>query len=410
MKDIDIEIDNDSTENNEQNVSTEVQSDNTQSDNVDMPKKKNEENIVEINDDEVKITSNVYDNQTIDIKENEVLKGESGSQVIGKVDGVSITPTNKPLPKQIDITVKQKVEKKTNQKRVKVVTKKERIISFFVTLFVILIIGASGYAVYYYGYQNNPSIYKVKNVSFELGSELPQSASYYVTSPLKVDDMEYTLDISQVADGIGNYPYSVKHKNVVKSGIITIQDTTKPELKIKENLIFNKDDKIDVDQLVDGCSDLSGCDYKLAFDINTDSAGEKEVIVTASDSQNNQTEEKFTITVVDIQKSIVCTSKKIQSDDSKYNVYNEYTLNFDGNDYLVSSSGARVFKYLEAGYDDYFTIYYQKQGEQHSEYTFNKESFSYSLKVDVDTKNLTNRNSLIDYFVEDGYSCKEKDI
>src|SRR5574344_2558390 len=131
---------------------------------------------------------------SVEIKETATIKSEVGTSVIGKINGEKIVPTNNPLPDKIDITIKQTVNRKTNNKKIKIITKREKIMNIISFIIVLLVLVGGGFSLYYFGYLNNPSNFKTKNLSFEVGSTLPNSASYYITSPINIDDMEYNID------------------------------------------------------------------------------------------------------------------------------------------------------------------------------------------------------------------------
>jgi len=352
-----------------------------------------------------KITSNVYENSNVEIVETAVEKGTIGSLVIGEIDGDNAVSNNKDLPNQIDITVKKKVDNKNNIKKVKVVTKKEKIISTIVSIFVILVIGAAGYAIYYFGYETNPYFYDVKNIYLELGEELPTSVSYYITSPRPIDDMEYQLDLSNVEkDVVGTYQYSVSHQSVTKYGQIVVNDTTAPTVTFKEDLVFLTNSFVDKSDLVASCEDISNCNYRLEYEISTETPGEKTINVYARDDQGNESVNPVTITILDIKKTLVCTSKETISEDKTYQISHEDTLSFDSNDYLVKKVGAKKYTYLD--YSAYFALFNEQKDNE--DYLFDKSSFSYSIKDNALDYDVTSFNDVMKYYTDLSYTCKEK--
>lgn len=356
-------------------------------------KKKEEEIPVKENNNEV----NIYETAT--------LQGQANSAVIGNIEGENSVANNNAMPENIDITIKQKEDVKNNNKKVKVVSKKDKIITTVITIFVILVLIGAGYSAYYFGYLNNPNIYKVKTIYLELGDELPATVSYYVESPLQIDDMQYSVDTSQVAyDIIGTYSYSVSHNGVTKTGQVIVRDTTVPKLVIKneEDLIFMKDATITKEDIVESCEDISNCTYKLENEIATDTAGEKEVKVIAVDEQNNETSANAKVTIVDIQRTITCETSLQENEDKTYSTSTSVTLNFDSNDELVQAVGGT--KYVYSDYSAYFNIL--NENKENKDYTFEKATFSYILKGNVDTNNLTSFNDLLKYFSDNGYTCK----
>ena len=351
------------------------------------------------------VSSNVEDNSQVTIIETAITKGAYGSQVIGNIEGESVVPTNNPLPEQMDITVKQKNDNKSKAKKIKVVSKKERIMSALISIFVVLGFGGAAFAAYYFGYKTNPSLYTLKTIYLELGEHLPSTVSYYIQNSNQYDDMEYNLDISNVTQNtIGSYTYTVTHKNVTKSAQVIVRDTKAPVLTIKddEHLVFQKNAKVTKDDIVVLCEDLSNCTYKTEFDINTETPGDKDVNIIARDDVGNETTANVVIKIIDIQKTLVCSSSEVESSDKKYKTSNIYTLNFDGNDYLIKQKG--IIQYVYTDYAAFFEKFNELEND--SNYTFNKSSFSYSEPTEVQTNNLTNLNDLVNYYNDNGFTCK----
>jgi len=364
-------------------------------------KKNKTKPIKEVNE----FSSNVEDSSQVTIIETAITKGSYGSQTIGNIDGESVIPTNTPLPEPVDITVKQKTDNKSKTKKIKVVSKKEKVMSILISIFVILGFAGAGFAIYYFGYKTNPSLYTLKTIYLELGDHLPSTVSYYIQNSNQYDDMEYNLDLSKVSQStIGSYPYTVTHKTVSKTSQVIVRDTKAPVLTLKEKevLVFQKNAKVGKDDIVVSCEDLSNCTYKTEYDINTESPGEKEVTIIARDDVGNEAREVVTIKIIDIQKTITCTSSDVESSDSKFKYNYIYTLSFDGNDYLVRQKGITQYTYSD------YAAYYEKYDElkNDSNYSFDRISFAYSEPTEVKTNNLTNLNDLVKYYNDSGYTCK----
>ena len=352
------------------------------------------------------ITSNVAEANSVDIVETAAIKGASGSEIIGSIAGDVATANNNPLPPSIDLNAPKEVIKKGKNKKVRVVTKKERITSIIVTLLVIIILGGSGYAAYYFGYARNPAIFSVKTVNLELGDTLSATVADYVDGGLDLDDMEYTLDTSQVAyDIVGTYTYSVTHGTVTKTGTIIVKDTKAPKLEFKDSskLVFMKNDKVTKKDIVESCEDISRCEYKLEAEIDTSSVGEKTVNVIAIDDQNNKQTYTTTVKVLDIQRTMVCVSSPITEANEIYKSYTDLELNFDGNDQLVLTK-----KYNRAVYMDY-AVYFDvlDKYKDDESYVFDNTTFSY--KIEDKTPQVTNATSFDDvlkYYNDQGYTCR----
>lgn len=358
----------------------------------------NNSNIIE--DNTVKVEDKV-DNR-VEIKESATIKSEVGTSVIGNINGDNITATNDPLPEKININVKAKGPAKVNNKKIRVVTKREKIMNVIVVILVILILGGGGFATYYFAYLNNPSIFTVKDLSFELGDELPTSITYYVTSPKTVDGMEYSLDLSNVEAGVGSYSYTVTHKSVQKSGNITIKDTKGPVVTFKDNLSFSKGSILTKDDIVKSCDDPSNCTYKLENDIDTSVSGKKDLNIIANDDIGNISTSSVSINIIDISKFITCTSAEETSSDKTYKTVAEDTINFDSSDNLVSSSSKKVVTYIDL--NAFFTLYNAEK--DNTEYSFDKVKFNYTIKNDIDLNGLKTYTEIVNSYNQRGYSCK----
>ena len=341
-------------------------------------------------------------NNNIEIKKTATIKSESGTSVIGEISGDTITATNNPLPDKIDINSKPKVVNKETNKKVKVMTKREKIMSVLAYILVIFVIIGGGIAIYYFGFLNNPSNFNVKNLSFELGSELPTGVSNYITSSNKIDGMEYSLDISGVGKEAGSYNYSVTHKGVTKKGTITISDTKAPVVTLNDNLNFTKGATITKDDIVKSCVDPSNCTYDLEKSIDTSTSGTVNVNIIAKDDVGNTVTTNAQITIIDISKTIVCLSASEKSSDDSYSTVIEDTINFDSNDKVVSSSSKKIVTYIDL--NQFFTLYNAEK--DNNEYSFDKVKFSYSAKNDIDLSNLNNYNDVTASYNEKGYTCK----
>ena len=341
-------------------------------------------------------------NKDVEIKQTATIKSEVGTSVLGQINGDTITATNNPIPDKLDINSKPQNETKTNTKKVKVSTKREKIMGILALILVLFVIVGGGIAVYYFGFLNNPSNFNVKNLSFELGSELPTGVTTYITSSNKIDGMEYSLNISKVDSKIGLYSYSVTHKGVTKSGTITIKDSQAPVVTLKDDLSFSKGSTITKDDIVSTCVDLSNCTYDLEKNVDSSTSGTINVNVIAKDDAGNSVTTTAKVTIVDIAKTLVCKSNPELASDGTYNTVIEDTINFDSTDKLVSSSSKKIVSYIDL--NQFFTLYNAEK--DNSEYSFDKVKFNYSTKNDIDLNDLSNYNDISASYTTKGYTCK----
>ena len=341
-------------------------------------------------------------NKDVEIKQTATIKSEVGTSVLGQINGDTITATNNPIPDKLDINSKPQNETKANTKKVKVSTKREKIMGILALILVLFVIVGGGIAVYYFGFLNNPSNFNVKNLSFELGSELPTGVTTYITSSNKIDGMEYSLNISKVDSKIGLYSYSVTHKGVTKSGTITIKDSQAPVVTLKDDLSFSKGSTITKDDIVSTCVDLSNCTYDLEKNVDSSTSGTINVNVIAKDDAGNSVTTTAKVTIVDIAKTLVCKSNPELASDGTYNTVIEDTINFDSTDKLVSSSSKKIVSYIDL--NQFFTLYNAEK--DNSEYSFDKVKFNYSTKNDIDLNDLSNYNDISASYTTKGYTCK----
>ena len=341
-------------------------------------------------------------NKDVEIKQTATIKSEVGTSVLGQINGDTITATNNPIPDKLDINSKHQNETKANTKKVKVSTKREKIMGILALILVLFVIVGGGIAVYYFGFLNNPSNFNVKNLSFELGSELPTGVTTYITSSNKIDGMEYSLNISKVDSKIGLYSYSVTHKGVTKSGTITIKDSQAPVVTLKDDLSFSKGSTITKDDIVSTCVDLSNCTYDLEKNVDSSTSGTINVNVIAKDDAGNSVTTTAKVTIVDIAKTLVCKSNPELASDGTYNTVIEDTINFDSTDKLVSSSSKKIVSYIDL--NQFFTLYNAEK--DNSEYSFDKVKFNYSTKNDIDLNDLSNYNDISASYTTKGYTCK----
>lgn len=337
-----------------------------------------------------------------EIVQTSTIKSEVGTSVIGSINGDTVTPTNNALPNPIDITVKPVSKVKDPTKKIKIVTKRDKVTFIIVVIITILVLGGGGYLIYNYGYLNNPYNFKVKNLAFEIGTELPGSAATYVTSPLTIDGMSFKVDTSNVKDEVGTYSYTVTHKGVTKTGTIKIQDTVGPTVTFKDNLQFVTGSTITKDDLVASCEDVSNCTYELSQAIDTSTTGKQTITIVAKDDAGNTSNPTVTINLIDVAKTITCTSAGIKDAANTYTAVIENVFKFDGSNNLVSQTSTKVVTYSD--YSSYFALYNTSKDD--STYTFDKKTFSYSMKNDLNLNNMKTYDEINTYFVNNGYTCK----
>lgn len=346
-------------------------------------------------------TSNVgLSNNHVVISESKDIKAKKYTEVLATIDNGTLNTVATKLPDPIDLDAKAKLKVKKNGKRIKVVTFRERVTNFITTIILLCILGGFGYGVYYYIYQHNPRNFEAKNVVLELGEAIPQNSSYYV-SLNDISEPEYKLDLSNVKEEIGTYNYTIRYDNTIKSGTITIRDTTEPIITFKEELTFNVGDNVTKDSLVLECIDKSDCTYELKNIVDTTKVGKKDVTIFAYDSYNNSKEYTTEIEIVEIVYSLVCSKNRL-SDDIKYMSKEEYSVKFNQDYNYLSGKRSISYIYLdEEAYinskDDYDDTYVVNDNEK----TFSKVEEQNSIN------NLTGYDDIKNNLEKQGYNCGE---
>ena len=159
------------------------------------------------------------------------------------------------------------------------------------------------------GFYSEPTINtKLTEITVELGNSLPDE----ITNSKNLLDYNSNLDIETNVpldsegntDKVGKYSYYLVYKDEsqkysrptnVKS-TITVVDTVKPIIKLKENIEIDYEGEITPGDLAE-CFDLSDCKMYVEEDIDTTISGKHEVTIVAIDSSKNKTTEKTSFTV-----------------------------------------------------------------------------------------------------------------
>ena len=180
------------------------------------------------------------------------------------------------------------------------------------------------------GFYYERNIYvKLSDITLELGDKLPEEITRYIN--LLNSDSNLTLETNVPLDELGNtsmigtfnyylvyndnnYMYS-KLTNIKSS--ITVIDTIKPTIKLKDGVEIEYDSAFNIDDIAE-CIDLSGCKMTIKEEVDTTKSGDYEVNITAIDGGNNISYAKTTFKIKEKPKPI-------------YNYNSNYTLNIEQN-------------------------------------------------------------------------------
>lgn len=337
---------------------------------------------------------------TLKIEETTTTKSQHGTVAVAQVTSNGVNVLTDKLPDAIDISNKMKKVVEKNGKKVRIMTKRELITNIILSVVFILLIGAGGYGVYYYFFFNNPRNFEVKDIKIEYGSEIPSSVLNYINLT-DISEPDYTLDLSNVKKDIGTYNYTVSYGNTVKTGKITIEDTTAPEITFKDNLEFAEGSTITKDMLVKECSDLSDCNYELTSSVDTNNVGEIEASITATDNFGNTKDYPITIKIYEKLVEMICHKNDLDQEKkiiniSEYDAYFKRDKSFKSGKYrdIVSIPGTDNYEALK---DSYLNNGYKlDDGNKRA----TKES-------DIDNiSNLTNQEEIKTHLESNGYICR----
>ena len=347
------------------------------------------------------------DDNSVAIKQTSTLKNEAGTMVIGEVGNDGVKAINNSLPTSIDISndelPSQKEDRREKRRRIKIQTKRDKRRTLISIILFIVVLLAGGGSAYYFLYIDNDNLFEAKNVTFELDQELPKSATYYVDSKKKINDMEYEIDLSSVSKAVGTYSYIVKHNKITKTGLVTIKDTKGPVITLKEKLKFSKDSDIRKEDIVESCVDQSNCTYDLEDKIDSSNVGNQDIVITAKDNVGNETKTNATIEIFEVAKTVVCINEDKESSDKKYKEHSEDTIYFDNYNNLIYVQGKKVVTYND--FMEYFDL--QNKEKDNSDYVFDGANFAYStFNKSLYDKDTGLYDEVMNVYKDKGYTCK----
>ncbi len=301
------------------------------------------------------------------------------------------------LPPPVDLNKKEELVNKKTGKKIRVVTFRERIINFFLTIILFGVIGGIGYGTYYFMYMKNPANFNVKNITLELGDSIPNVASYYID--LKdISDLDYVLDISKVENKLGTYQYSVSYGKTKKFGTINIIDTKYPTIIFSDNLKFNLGDNITKETLVKECNDPSNCTYDLVNEIDTTKPGKVSFSIKVTDDLGNTNIYTNELEIIEVTYKLVCTKNSLDAS-LKFLNKEEFILNFDGNKMIVSNN----YKYTKTYFSD--TLFNEEKNNDPNA-IIDEETKSIIISKDyLDFNGMKNYDVINSYLIENGYTC-----
>lgn len=337
---------------------------------------------------------------TLKIEETTTTKSQHGTVAVAQVTSNGVNVLTDKLPDAIDISNKMKKVIEKNGKKVRIMTKRELITNIILSVVFILLIGAGGYGVYYYFFFNNPRNFEVKDIKIEYGSEIPSSVLNYINLT-DISEPDYTLDLSNVKKDIGTYNYTVSYGNTVKTGKITIDDTTAPVVTFKDNLKFEEGSTITKEMLVSECSDISECSYDLTSPIDTSKTGEVEASITAIDNLGNKKDYPVNINIYEKIIKIICNKNNLDMV-KKIITVSEYEAYFKSDKSLKKGKYRDIVSII--GDTNYET---NKDSYKSNGYILDDSKKTATKESDIDNiSNLTNQDDIKMHLESNGYTCR----
>ncbi len=213
---------------------------------------------------------------------------------------------------------------------------KKRIKKLFI--FGVLVAGLTFTMGFYY----EPNIYiKLNDVTVELGDELPLEITEYknlldYNSNLAIETSA-PLDEEGRTKVIGKFQYYLVYKddNYMYSKLtnvkstLTVVDTIKPVIKLKENVKIKYDGELSPADVAE-CYDLSDCTMYIEENIDTKKSGEYNITIIATDTSDNETIVKSKITVLEKPKPVI-TYTYFADYNSSYNDMNNHNNSMNAN-------------------------------------------------------------------------------
>lgn len=338
----------------------------------------------------------------IKIEETSVTKSQKGTITVATINNGTVSILNNSFPEPIDISVKNAKIMNKNGKKVRIMTKRELITNIVLSFFFVLALCGVGYGTYYYIFKNNPRNFETKNITVELGEEIPASVRNYINLT-DISEPDYTLDLSNVKNEIGTYTYKVSYGNTNKTGTITINDTTAPVITFKEVSKFDAGTNITKDMLVAACEDISDCTYELTSPIDTENPGEITASITAKDNLGNSKDYTINLTIIEKIIKLSCSGTNVTTDENGKTLLesNNYDLNFTTNKILKTGNIKVIRTYLSDS--DYVSI---KDGLKANGYTLEEVNRRAIKESTIDNvANLTTQDEIKTHLESSGYTC-----
>lgn len=184
---------------------------------------------------------------------------------------------------------------------------KKRVVLIIISLIVVFLVGL----LFIMRKESNTIILKNDVFTYELGEDISADVSDYLKDAdstknineykIVTDDFDIVdkmLVINKDVEKVGDYNINIVYKKLSKKVIIKVVDTTSPEFTTFEENIKIEQTSEEVDLMKNfKASDLSEVKITIEGEYDLTKEGKYEINVVATDSSENKTEKKSTITV-----------------------------------------------------------------------------------------------------------------
>lgn len=240
------------------------------------------------------------------------------------------------------------------------------------------------------GFYKDTNIYvELEEITIELGDFLPNEELKHINDYLTNSNYFLESNILVDEDGettkIGTYNYYIVYRDeerkysrlTNKRSTITVVDTIKPEIKLKEtSLKFEYGSEINALDIAE-CFDLSECKLSFEEEVDNKKEGVQSVVITAIDEGNNVSYKTVDITIKEKPKPVYYSYFNYAYNNSQMNGYNnqinsylteeekmarrfalaEFAKQFEGNPYVYGGNslthGIDCSGFVKAIYNNY---------------------------------------------------------
>lgn len=339
-----------------------------------------------------------------------------GTISLGMIDneGTASVYQNIILPEQIDIE-QRKIEaqksknvkkKKEKLKPTKATQKLQNTTSLIALGIIAFLIGF----VIWYKFSPTEEDFVPLTVHVELGDSLPIKTESYVKpgKGTSVDGLLYALDLSNInVSEVGEYNFTITFKNIKKTGKVIIEDTTAPELEVRD-LTITEGTEYNASSFIETCRDYSGCNYSFQ-DSETQNkyttAGSYTVYVIATDAYQNSVTKKVNL-FIQSQGSLRTYSKQsIYNNDNRYEIEELYSLRFAHYEsYSLLINGTHKIEYKYQDRERYETAKDNYLAEENYSFDDSQMIITHSETINYIGSNYTRLTDIDNYLLREGFN------